>query len=123
MGRPGAGGGAASARPGASASAPPRRPRPRAQAGHNLARMQSVSEIYSAGNVAVLACAGLLALAPVLLRARRGERGARPPAASLLPIIIEHTRESVASAAAAAHKAMGLPPALSPPRDKVQHEL
>lgn len=95
------------------------------QAGHNLARMQAVSEIYSGGNVAILACAGLLALLPVLLRRlRRG--GAGPaPAGSLLPIIA-HTRDSMASAAAAAHKAIGLPSALalSPqPRLDGKHEL
>ena len=127
------------------AQAPSRRPAPRSplppQAGHNLAHMQAVSEIYSGGNVAVLACAGALALLPVLLRRlRRGERAARQragagagaPAASLLPIIA-HTRDSMATAAAAAHKAIGhaaiglpsmMPAALTPQlRVDGKHEL
>ncbi|KAI7844749.1 hypothetical protein COHA_001632 [Chlorella ohadii] len=66
------------------------------KAGHNLATMQSVSDMYSAGNVLFLVCAGSLALVPILLRRlRRGDRSARGharPAAravqvvSLLPI-------------------------------------
>ena len=58
--------------------------------------MQSVSDMYSAGNVLFLVCAGSLALVPILLRRlRRGDRSARGharPAAravqvvSLLPI-------------------------------------
>lgn len=90
--------------------------------------MQAISEIYSGGNVAILACAGVLALSPVLLRRlRRGGAGGPTPSASasLLPIIA-HTRDSMASAAAAAHKAIGLPGALAlstPPRLQGKHEL
>lgn len=59
--------------------------------------MQAVSDMYSTGNVLFLACAGSLALVPILLRRlRRGDRSARGharPAAravqvvSLLPIV------------------------------------
>ncbi|PRW51118.1 putative membrane protein isoform B [Chlorella sorokiniana] len=67
------------------------------KAGHNLATMQSVSDMYSAGNVLFLVCAGSLALVPILLRRlRRGDRSARGHArpagravqvVSLLPIV------------------------------------
>lgn len=67
------------------------------KAGHNLATMQSVSDMYSAGNVFFLVCAGSLALVPILLRRlRRGDRSARGHArpagravqvVSLLPIV------------------------------------
>lgn len=59
--------------------------------------MQSVSDMYSAGNVVFLVCAGSLALVPILLRRlRRGDRSARGHArpagravqvVSLLPIV------------------------------------
>lgn len=53
-------------------------PTPPSQAGHNLATMQSVSDMYSARNVLVLLLAGALALVPVLLRRlRRTDRAAR----------------------------------------------
>lgn len=81
------------------------------KAGHNLATMQSVSDMYSTRNVLFLLAAGALALVPVLLRRlRRTDRAARHylpsgvPAAggspagagkgpSLLPIITD--RKSV----------------------------
>lgn len=50
------------------------------QAGHNLATMQSMSDMYSTRNVLVLLLAGTLALVPVLLRRlRRSDRAARHP--------------------------------------------
>lgn len=77
--------------------APPPPPPSSPQAGHNLATMQSVSDMYSAGNVFFLVCAGSLALVPILLRRlRRGDRSARGHArpagravqvVSLLPIV------------------------------------
>ncbi|KAL4443962.1 hypothetical protein ABPG75_011699 [Micractinium tetrahymenae] len=69
------------------------------KAGHNLATMQSMSDMYSTRNVLVLLLAGALALVPVLLRRlRRTDRAARHfhPAGLGLP-----------SAAAAGGKAGG----------------
>jgi hypothetical protein len=59
------------------------------QAGHNLATMQSVSDMYSSRNVLFLLAVGALALVPVLLRRlRRTDRQARHRhVVSLLPII------------------------------------
>ena len=107
-----------------SAPRPARKPEPPCcrptaaspQAGHNLATMQSVSDMYSARNVLVLACAASLALVPVLLRRlRRGDRAARGHAhpsaravqvVSLLPIVA-HAGPGGGAAAAARSAAGG----------------
>lgn len=104
-------------------------PPPLLQAGHNLATMQSVHDMYSSGNVLFLLAAGALALVPVMLRRlRRTDRAARrqhlPPKLSVLPIIAMAggigngtPMKSVAGAATAAQKRVGstaallLPPA------------